>query len=205
MIIPPWNTDLRVFEPNQSGGEIAAAIRHLRSLDSPREGLHCSTILHDMLTTLYKPPKKNARGFKEETTLAYQEIGNVIEDVVAAALRARLGWRKPEPRCYQEIWCSPDGYDRPTRTVDEMKVTWVSMRDFFWSVKFMFYVWQALVYAHVWHAQRIRLHVLFVVGDWRAQAFPDPHTYIIRWKRDVPRQTFDSVRQHALDRGLLHP
>jgi hypothetical protein len=195
---------LRVVEPDREGGLIADAIRAARGREAAREGLHCSTIVNDILRHLY--PAKYGREIAEHKSLAYQEFGNAIEDVAADALRRRYpAWTKPPPRCHRGIWGSPDGWSPRTKTIDEIKATWVSMREFEESVKLIGYLMQALFYVHVWQAKRLRLHVLFVVGAYpKGAPVPESRTFVVRWDDEsVPAMYAKRLELHARDRGWL--
>lgn len=192
------------------GGVIGEILqrRYAREQQSPRTGLHCSTILDDMMRTLYPAKyKRGDEGLTQEQRLALWEFGNAYEDVIAEQLRRRFRrFEKPEPRQKGGLWFSPDGWRPASRTIDEIKSTWVSRRDFLDSPKFLYYLYQGMCYAHVWRARRIRYHILFVVADYRQRApFPVPMTATATWGRDpdVPRMYYDQVRQHARDRGWL--
>lgn len=198
-----WNAGLRVIEPDRGGGFIVDAIAAQREQERPRTGLHCSTIVNDIVRTLY--PQKFKRSFERKATYAYQEIGNVIEDVIGAGLGRRLfdSGSKPEPRTRDGISCSPDWWAEKTRTIDEIKATWVSERDFLDSVKFLTYVYQGLTYAWAWHASRLRFHVVFLNGNY-TPPIPNCRTFIVRWdSARVLDAHGDMMVQHAADRGWL--
>src|SRR5688572_18811115 len=77
----------------------------------------------------------------ESSSIGYQEIGNTFEDVLARVFLALIGrWNKPAPRTHHGIICSPDGVSPLSQTIDEMKATWKSSRDFAQSVKFLFFL-----------------------------------------------------------------
>jgi hypothetical protein len=199
-MVPAFNDQLSIVEPFRSGGMLTDAIKRVRQLAPPRTGLHCSTIVNDIIQTLY-PRKRLA--FLEEETLAYQEFGNVIEDVLATGFQLRNPqWTKPSPRCSRGIWCAPDGWDPVTRTIDEIKATWTSEKDFEDSPKLHGYLLQALEYAYVWNATRLRLHVFFVNGNWRPPV-PRPRTFIVRWQPGALEHNDSILRQHAVDKGWL--
>lgn len=200
-IAPAFNDRLRITEPYGAGGMLIAAVKRLRSAELPRTGLHCSTIVNDIIQTLY--PKKYT--FLEEESLAYQEFGNVIEDICAEVLRRRNPqWVKPRPKKYKGIWCSPDGWHPRTRTIDEIKATWVSERDFIDSPKLHGYLLQSLEYAYAWDALRVRLHVFFVNGKYpRGAPIPNPRTFVVRWDDGVPEHNHRILWQHAIDRKLV--
>lgn len=194
--------DSRVWEAIVASQETATGAR--------AEGLHLSQITNDIAATVY--PKEfwylqrdaDTPAEFDDRTRATFECGHVIEDMIAATLGKRLGWHKPEPRRSSEgIWCSPDGYTSGTRTIDEMKATWKSSRDFQGSAKWQLYMWQVLGYAHVFEADRIRLHVLHMNGDWRPPRPEKPRTYIIRPSAKDIAENWAMLRNHAKDRRWL--
>lgn len=199
----PWHPDLDVTV--KPGGTILAAIREHRQREQPRHGLHVSTIVDDIERTI--DPRKYERYDRDASTddaarLLYQELGNALENILAADFARRFsGWVKPAPKTVKGITGSPDGWVEPSRTIDEMKATWVSPRDFLDSPKFQTYMRQSLAYAHMWDARRVRLHVLFVSGATGRQ--PEMMTLYVGWQGGVPRQYFQNLYQHAKDRGWL--
>lgn len=203
---------MRVTELDVEGGYLYRAVVQQRAKEQARTGLHCSTIINDMLQTM--DPKRYGREISQQGRIGYQEFGNVLEDVIALRLRRRVrGWGKPEPRHVRGIWGSPDGYSVASRTIDEIKATWISEADFVTtdargtvieeSLKFSSYMWQAVFYALAWEAVRIRLHVLFVNGAYpRGAPIPSPRTFIIRCSDQEKEANYQRLRQHAIDRQL---
>lgn len=194
---------MRIHELDRAGGAIAKAIRSARAVEPPRTGVHCSTIVQDILRSL--DPKRYSQEIADETMLAFQEIGNVVEDILADYLVKRIpGWVKPAPRLSTTgIWGSPDGWAPRSRTITEIKATWVSDKDFTTSLKFLGYLKQALFYADVWDAVRIRLLVLFVNGSYpRGKPFPVPREYTITFTVRERHEWHRQLAQHGIDMGL---
>lgn len=197
---PSFNHRLRVIEPYGPGGLLMSLLARRREREPERTGLHCSSIVNDLMATLY--PRKPSP-LIEAARLPFQEIGNVIEDVCAAAFMARNPeWVKPAPRTFRKIICSPDGWHPVTKTLDEIKATWVTPREFLDSPKFHGYLLQSLLYALAWGAERLRVHVVFVCGTGRPP-FPEAHTYVVRWDdTDALEHNYQILHQHADDRGM---
>ncbi len=205
---------MRVFElDGGDGGVLGEVLRRRRQLEAPRTGLHVSTIIQDLLRT--SDPKTYAQEFDPNTSLAFQEIGNALEDVVARELRRRVpGWVKPEPGIYHGVHFSPDGWRHRTRAVDEIKCCWKSERDFIAlhgdgtvdvlrsSLKLQGYLWQLLFYMRALRARRGHLHVLFVAGNYRPP-FPIAHTYTFVPTQDELIANERLLLQHAKDRRML--
>lgn len=192
---------------------LTEAVREQRRQEEARTGLHCSTIVNDILHTM--DPARYGREFEEHERFGYQEFGNVLEDIVAAGLaRRHASWQKPEPRVFRGIWGSPDGFCRsPMRTIDEIKAAWMSERDFLTigpdheaedeSLKFLGYCMQALFYALAWDATRIRLHVFFVNGAYpKGKPAPHPRTFVLRPTERDKEANYERLRQHAIDARL---
>lgn len=190
---------IRIHELNPRGGALIRALAAARAAEAPRTGLHVSTICDDMHRLM--APKAFGATIPTETRLAFQECGNVFEDALAAQLRSRFGWVKPAPRTHHGIIGSPDGYSPMSRTIDEVKMTWVSERGFLDSLKFQRYLWQSLFYADAFDAIRIRLHVLFVCGDYRPP-FPQSRQYTVRFDPSDTNANTQRLIQHATDRRL---
>ena len=202
MQITELSEDTRLWQAVVAAQETATGAR--------AQGLHLSQIVNDIAACVYPaefwylkrdgdaPVEYDAR------TRATFEAGHVIEDVIADTFAKRLGWHKPESRQSAEgVWCSPDGYTPKTGTIDEMKATWKSSRDFRQSPKWQLYLWQVLSYMHVFNATRVRLHVVHMNGDWRPPRPAPPQTYIIRPTPSEVAENWAMVTTHAKDRGWL--
>lgn len=173
-------------------------------------GLHLSQITNDIAATVY--PKEfwylkrdgDTPAEFDSRTRATFEAGHVIEEMIADVMGKRAGWVKPAPRVSREgIWCSPDGYAMGTGTLDEMKATWKSERDFQGGAKWQLYMWQCLAYAHVYKAKRVRLHIMHMNGDWRPPRPSPPKTYILRPSAREVAENWAMIIGHAKDRGWL--
>lgn len=203
---------MKVYElDGGDGGVLGEVLRRRRKAEAPRTGLHVSTIVQDLLRT--SDPKTYAQDFNPNTMLAFQEIGNALEDVVARQLHRRGGWVKPEPGEYQGVHFSPDGWQARSRTVDEIKVCWKSERGFIAadgcdldvlrsSLKLQGYLWQLLFYMRALRARRGRLHVLFVAGNYRPP-FPVARTYTFVPTQEELEANEELLLQHARDRHWL--
>lgn len=194
---------MRILELDRAGGAIAKAIRAARADEPPRTGVHCSTIVQDILRTL--DPKRYSQEIADETMLAFQEVGNVVEDIIADYLLRRIpGWVKPAPQVSTSgIWGSPDGWTPRSRTITEIKATWVSDKDFLASLKWLGYLKQAMFYADVWEAERVRLLVLFINGSYpRGRPAPIPREYTVTFTVRERREWHRQLAQHGLDMGL---
>lgn len=172
-------------------------------------GLHLSQITNDIAATVYPkdfwylvrdgdtPPE-----FDDRTRAAF-EVGHVIEEAIARIMAERAGWSKPKPVQCEGVWCSPDGYSARTRTIDEMKATWKSSRDFLQTTKWQLYVWQVLAYMKAKQATRARIHVMHMNGDYRPPRPEPPKTYILRPTQAEIDANWTMVTRHAKDRGWL--
>lgn len=200
---------MHAFELNTSGGALIDALREQRRHEAARRGLHVSTIVNDMARVM--APAKYGREMEDTTSLAYQEIGNVLEDLIARQLARRLGWMKPEPRTCRGVIGSPDGWQSRTRTLDEIKATWVNEKDFLTidadgliveeSLKFTVYAMQFLFYALAWNAHRVRLHVVFIRGNF---GVPIVRTFTLKFTQDELEDNYQRLAQHAIDQKIPH-
>lgn len=202
---------MRLIDLSTRGGYIAKAVARARAKEAARTGLHVSTIVNDMLQRM--DPSRYNREIAEGARLAYQETGNVIEDIIAVALARRLpGWAKPDPREFRGVIGSPDGWQDTARAIHEIKATWVSEKKFFdgigadgtfdildISLKLYGYLLQALFYALAWDADRIYFHVLFIVGTF---GVPSSRTFVIKFSRAELEANYRRLAQHALDVNL---
>lgn len=174
-------------------------------------GLHVSQVCDDWHKTLY--PAKY-RGLSPEASLAYQEIGNTFEDLIAEVFRHRFStWEKPAPRRLDGMVGSPDGAHRKTETIGETKACWASSRKFLdvdrfnriisASPKFRRYEMQILCYLKIWGWRRAKLDVWFVNGDWKPPTPRYPMTIILRYSQAEIDENWRRVKQHAIDRHWL--
>lgn len=191
---------MRPIELDTDGGMILRALRASRAAEAPRVGVHVSTILNDMHRQA--DPKAFAAEMADVHMLAFQEAGNAIEDIIARELARRIPtWVKPKPRSVWGIVGSPDGYSTRSHTIDEMKACWKSERDFLDTYKFDFYVRQVLFYLSLFNADRGRLHVLFINGDYKPPR-PRPRTWILRPTAREKMANLEEIHQHGVDMGL---
>lgn len=198
---------MRVIELDPEGTKMRRAIASVREAHDrarPR-GLHLSRITDDMVKIIY-PKLNRKRDLPPERAEMAQEWGNQLEDIFAHGFRTTFakGWRKPEPRKVHGIWCSPDGESVRQATIDEIKATWVSERNFLQSDKFKAYCLRIMGYLFAWGWVRARLTVFFVCGDWRPPLPTYPRTYILNFEKTEIKTMWKIIRQHAVDRGWLH-
>jgi hypothetical protein len=219
---------VRVSIESGDRSQFARAVRSVRATEPARTGLHLSTIIHDIQQRHERAARRTP--IPDSTMLVFQQLGNVIEDVIADAMMARFpGWVKPEPRQSPEgIWCSPDGYSPRINCIDEVKATWKSYKDFLTvrslhgnrfalqdvlgsgdsytladeSEKCFYYRLQVLAYCHVWGATRCRLHVCFLNGSYQPP-FPMPITFVLKPEPGEIEAMWNLLVNHAKDRNLL--
>lgn len=207
------------------------AIRATRSMEAPRIGLHCSSIINDIV---HLNEGKEREPMADPLAFSFQEMGNVVEDVLAEGMAVRLpGWEKPAPRTYEGVISSPDGWSPRIKCIDEIKATWKGTRDFLtlrgadgvsrsfqdavelckdqemgtWEIeqrspKFNGYEMQTLYYMVPWRAVRARLHVFFINGNYRPP-FPEPVTFNLRPSEEEIAMNYRKIMQHARDRGMM--
>lgn len=202
------------------------AIRSVRDKEPARTGVHLSTIVNDMIRS---QETKTRPEMDEATMLTFQEVGNVVEDIIAAGLAARYpGWTKPRPKTYRGIICSPDGWSPRAFCIDECKAVWKSECSksegpfvtldtmdlratrleegsgtiVAESAKFTGYKIQTLGYMKAWGATRARLTVLFMNGNYNPP-FPDPVTFLLRPSQQELDDNWNLIEQHGRDMGLL--
>lgn len=208
---------MRLFELNRDGGLLLDAIRHARAREAKRTGLHVTDICDDMMQMLYPRYAKNT--FTEVQRLLFQELGCTVEDVIARMLKRKYrDWQKPEPRADADgVIGSPDGWRPRTRTIDEVKLTWVSeglpdRKPFVLtdarghileeSAKWWRYRIQGTKYADMFEADRVVYHVVFVTGNNRPP-FPNAREFTLALTPRDKRENSAMLRQHAVDRGFL--
>lgn len=184
------------------GDYLTGLIQSQHAIDDARRpsGLHLSDIVFDYIKTAH--PNWYKHEMEEERKRALFELGNTFEDVIAAGLRQTLGFEKPEPRKIDGVWMSPDGYRADRSLIDEIKLTWCSAKDGLAHPKLKKYLMQTLAYMYGWKAERARIHVFYVNGDWRPP-LPRPHTYLILPTQEDILHNWFMLTTHAQDRGWL--
>lgn len=199
-----------VIEQDREQNIILTGVRRSRAEEAARTGLHVSSIIDDMMGYMDSTRDRSREAIDEVTGLAFQELGNALEDIMAEGLGRRIpGWTKPAPRTYRGITGSPDGYSPRARAIDEIKCCWKkSGKEFIEldsrgnvlseGVKFTGYVMQVLFYMKLWDAVRGRLHVLFVAGNYKPP-FPEPRTFLLKPTQREIDDNFSRIYQHALD------
>lgn len=167
-------------------------------------GLHLSNILGDINQAL--DPKRF--GGDIEDAGEFILVGQVFEDVLAAALVARIpGWSKPGEFTVDGIAMSPDGFGDPGWDgIDEIKVTWMTQpdtpQDFCDEGKFAHYHRQAKGYCHALGVTRARFQVLFVCGT-RRPTLPTFQVYGVEYSTEELETNWALVLQHGKDMGVL--
>lgn len=210
-----------LYELCRDGGAVGRAIAAQRAAELPRTGVHVSTVIDRILRDIN--PKQYAKEFSESQRVGYQETGNVVESILADGFRRRVAdWEKPEPRTHRGLTGSPDGWSPRSRTIDEIKALWKSEKDFNSvigdgrrtldlldlvreNLKLYGYLLQILTYAEMWDADRGRLTMFFVNGDYKPFPAPKwpPRVFTIRWSKRERRDNFNRMIQAAEDYGLL--
>ena len=184
--------------------------------ENPRsEGLHLSTILSDLESTLdpsrrgesttFSLPACAATGFLWERMLK--------EHWIKAQAEAGLIFLPGEQE-KDGVYMTPDGIDcsgvlYPGSELDpkqgileEYKATWKSMnRD---PRTFRYFIWQIKSYCHVLELTQARIRPLFMNGNWKDKL--GPHHDVVWEFQFTPRElekNWNMVLQHAKDRGWL--
>lgn len=203
---------------------LVRAIQDVRARDAERTGLHCSTIVNDIAAS-YEPAASSP--LDTITSMLFQELGNVTEELWARQWRRRFGtWEKPKTRTHRGILCNPDGYDTHSGRLMECKMKWAKAEQFLSvrdrpvalsdltstrtfegevtaeSVAFVKYKLQTLFYMDAWDTLEGELHVLFVTGDGKPP-FPRPLEIELFPTLRERRANADMIVQHAKDRGWL--
>ena len=199
---------MKIIELSTESRAFLNVLKRQHAEDARRTpGLHLSQIVQDIHRTLYPQDFENLA--LEGTKRTYFELGNTIEQILADSLAERQGWSKPAPVRHDGVWCSADGYNPRTRTIDEMKACWKSATpadyagDFKRTGKWDAYVRQVLGYMKAYGATRARLHIVHMNGDWRPPVPWPPKTYILRpTEREIDRN-WQTLLTHARDRRWL--
>lgn len=162
--------------------------------------VNVSRIVWDMVQTI----EGAADPSEHRDPMAVQiETGFVVEEMIADEFRKIQGWSKPPAIFRDGIGARPDGYNRLSRTVDEIKVTWMSAIDGLENPKALRFVLTAQAYAAMYGVERVRLHIWNVNADYRPPRPGRPITYILRIGRQEREQAWAGIRGHAVDRGWL--
>lgn len=218
-----------IIEPRESS-MFLQAIRQLRLKEVARTGIHCSTVVDDIVRRMDAAQAARNTTIDQATGWTFQELGNVIESMIARECLAYFpGWTKPAPRTHRGIVCSPDGWSPRAKRIDEIKACWKSENNredgpfvdldgmlchpndllpqcagevLVETPKFTGYKIRTLFYMAAWKADRAALHILFMNGNYHPP-FPDPVTIQLR---PTPREVTtneEMVLDHASDMKLF--
>lgn len=175
--------------------------------------INVSKIVWDMMQTMY-PKIYGEPGTPYVDDLGSPmriETGFLIEELLAEEFARRAGWSKPKAVFKDAIGGRPDGWQRSTRTVDEVKVTWCSshvpegLREtpLEHHPKLYKYVLTAGAYCAMYGTTRARLHVWYVNGDYRPPKPLPPVSYVLRFTEAEVATKWKQLRGHAADRGWI--
>lgn len=174
--------------------------------------VNVSRIVWDMMQTMY-PKLYGEPGTPYEGDLGSPmriETGFLIEELLAEEFARRAGWSKPPAVFRDAIGGRPDGASPRIRTVDEVKVTWVSAhceRENTTAIetnpKLYKYVLTAAAYCAMYGWTRARVHVFYVNGDYRPPKPMPPMTHVLRFGAGEVETKWKQMRRHAADRGWI--
>lgn len=139
------------------------------------DGLHISTIIHDLCLRLGHYPERDS-DVPDDTTR--MQMGCAFERGLI------LGYQQQYPDRYTtlselcvavtlpgdrriKIYGNVDLYDIWDNAIEEIKLTWASARNDITSKKFLRYWWQAGGYCKMLGVSLARLHIGFVIGDYK--------------------------------------
>jgi hypothetical protein len=157
-------------------------------------GVHVSDLVKEVMLRI--DPERYGREMDKADSENWQEAGFLWEDMVTRAfVRARRekgnlirgseisldgvsgnpDWLEWDDDPFSDLWLS------------ETKATWKSASEFdagvesaLYSKKFVGYTIQVMAYAHMLHIPRVRLHILFMNGNYQRYV-PEVRSYSIRF------------------------
>lgn len=145
--------------------------------DSPRAGLHLSTLIKYLL--MRQDPKRyggaptDAARWGWELGFAWEDValGRALLPRVAHRFLGDRGMRRLDRQCVRErdgIRGTVDAVDARARCIYECKLTDLSDAPITDS-RFRAYHWQGMGYAHLWGYERVIYLICHVRGDYREE------------------------------------
>lgn len=158
-----------------------------------------STIIKDLLVTL----KPKIYGKPMDTSKV--SLGLTFEEMLEKTFKSgRPGVFRPDPINVDGIWCSPDGFDAESSSVEEFKLTWYSAKklcpsdDVYWP-----WLVQIKAYCHACETRYARLWVLYINGDYAPPRPWAPQVYGLEFTPLEILENWLMLRGHAKYKGWL--
>jgi len=168
-----------------------------------KDFVNVSRIVWDYCQALQGEPAEVTAAKHGKPEAVMIETGFLVEEMLAHEFRKVHGWSKPPAIFRDGIGMRPDGYNRSSRTVDEIKVTWMSAHEGLTNPKALRFLLTAKAYCAGYRTTRVRLHVWYVNGDYRPPKPSPPVSYILRFTPQEVEEGWEGIRGHAVDRGWL--
>lgn len=128
------------------------------------KGVHVSGIIKHILQTSGLQKENN---FTEDDLQDFANVGRLWERILSETLYPPPRYERVGELEMDGIIGSPDALDTQDMADVEMKVTWVSSRDFVNRQKFREYLWQVKSYCRYLGTCRAVIPVLHINGDYR--------------------------------------
>ncbi len=162
-------------------------------------GLHLSAILKSMMAKL-EPARFNTG---KPMDMLRVEAGFAFERMMERGLRAKFPhYDRPGEYTRDGIAFSPDGYDSDTRTLYELKCTWMSSKDAPLDKRFWHWLVQIKAYCYVLECFSAVLVAFFVNGDYRDSG-PQLRAWRLEFNARELAENFSMLTNFARAEGLL--
>lgn len=180
---------------------MASAVQGMQDERSP--GLHVSTIIRSIMTTLQ--PKRFASRGDEGPPIEWISAGTIWEYLLEAAMtKLAAGHTLIRPGEIEKdgIVSTPDALSMGDWIVHEFKFTWMSSRDAIDHIKFHHWIIQIKAYCHVLGSKHARLHGFFVMGDYKGSG-PQPLAWDLEFTHLELIENWEMLTNHAREKGWL--
>ena len=156
-------------------------------------GIHVSQVIRHIALTAGLRKENN---IDEGKLNLMAVIGRLWERVLADAYYTKPRYERIGEIELEGIIGSPDAIDTEEWAVEELKVTWVSEKNFRDSAKFREYQWQGKSYAQMLGMCRCRFTVLHMRGDY-TDGFPIAKEYACLFTPGELRDNWTMIRNGA--------
>jgi len=156
-------------------------------------GIHVSQVIRHIALTA---GLRKDSGFSEDDLNQFAMIGRLWERVLADAYYTKPRYERIGEIELEGIIGSPDAVDTEEWAIEEMKVCWMSAKNFTERPKFREYLWQGKAYCQMSGMCRCRFTVLHIRGDYTT-GVPIPMEYSCLFTPGELKDNWQMIRNGA--------
>lgn len=183
--------------------ELTPGVIALKDDDNRPPGLHLSQVVTDLAKCakpdIYGKPLDDHGKTKIRMGLSFEEA------LEKSFQSAAIGTFRPPPVFVPPgIWCSPDGVDPESWSVEEFKLTWYSAHKVC-PIDPVYWAWivQIKGYCKAIDSLQAKLWVLYINGDYAPPRPWPPRVFLLKFTELEIEENWDMIVNHAKFRGWL--